>query len=151
MGNKIKFECKCLYVDVNVTFKSDYGSCKYNSTTEGVNISLTVSNTTATIPSYDDATKTWKAVSAHARCTQCTLTSQVQPGQARPRQAQTGPDRPCQVQPGMTQRQDSSAVFINSPLHGAQRLMQDILLSRLWNLIMKHAQTIHWHNLGEII
>ena len=57
MGNKIKFECKCLYVDVNVTFKSDYGSCKYNSTTEGVNISLTVSNTTATIPSYDDATK----------------------------------------------------------------------------------------------
>ena len=58
MGNKIKFECKCLYVDVNVTVKSNYSSYKYNATTEGVNISVTVSNTTATIPSYDDATKT---------------------------------------------------------------------------------------------
>ena len=93
MGNKIKFECECLYVDVIVTFKSNYSSYKYNTTTEGVKISLTVSNTTATVPSYDDATKTRITVSAHARCTQCTMCIN-QPVPARPGQAQTGPDRP---------------------------------------------------------
>ena len=73
MGHIIKFECKCLYVDVNVTVKSKYSSYKFNTTTEGVIISVTVSNLTATIPSHGDTTKIIITVSGYARCTKYTI------------------------------------------------------------------------------